>query len=454
MPGVRINLSKSGISTSVGPRGAKVTYGPKGTYVNVGVPGTGLYTREKISNGEYKRTSSLIEQNVESTNDSDAVFFVSNQYPYISKQGVLMPLFKSSYYIAYSVALLMPILGLVLYCVPEWWMFFCCLLVDFTSLICWAFVFGGQNGNDCYVEKWNKDNLERVAHKEIKGHKVRCIISIIIALLNCFPFLAMSKDFMRAFEPYIYRNAYEGGMIVMLMTLFVITSWTLNASQENDSAKRWNVLVLPIRKKADNGRNTSVELSFSDIKIGAPVKDYKTEEWRLKDEYENFQSFSVRKQIKVEGVEQVCDCTVLCLNGVIGFLKVTINGYNTKLYSLYYTKYGTPRENVVKDLSEPFSCTWNYANQRVVYQYRVFKQIVDDKDDKYNMLKQVRICYIDNIIYEEIKEFCGVREKKELKLKEKERKEQTLKAEKEREKQKLINEAKESALRKKEIEQI
>ena len=49
MPGVRINLSKSGISTSVGPRGAKVTFGPNGTYVNAGIPGTGLYTREKIS---------------------------------------------------------------------------------------------------------------------------------------------------------------------------------------------------------------------------------------------------------------------------------------------------------------------------------------------------------------------------------------------------------------------
>ena len=45
-PGVRINLSRSGISTSVGVRGAHVTVGAAGTRTTVGLPGTGLsYTR-------------------------------------------------------------------------------------------------------------------------------------------------------------------------------------------------------------------------------------------------------------------------------------------------------------------------------------------------------------------------------------------------------------------------
>lgn len=48
-PGIRLNFSKSGVSTTIGPRGASVNIGKKGTYLNAGIPGTGLYMREKIS---------------------------------------------------------------------------------------------------------------------------------------------------------------------------------------------------------------------------------------------------------------------------------------------------------------------------------------------------------------------------------------------------------------------
>jgi uncharacterized protein DUF4236 len=42
-PGVTLNLSKSGVSTSIGPRGAKLTLGSRrGTRATVGLPGTGL----------------------------------------------------------------------------------------------------------------------------------------------------------------------------------------------------------------------------------------------------------------------------------------------------------------------------------------------------------------------------------------------------------------------------
>lgn len=50
-PGVHINLSKSGVSTSIGPKGAKVTVSPKGTYLHTGIPGTGIYNRQKIGPG-------------------------------------------------------------------------------------------------------------------------------------------------------------------------------------------------------------------------------------------------------------------------------------------------------------------------------------------------------------------------------------------------------------------
>lgn len=48
-PGVKINLSKSGISTSIGVQGATVNIGKKGTRATVGLPGTGISYGEKVS---------------------------------------------------------------------------------------------------------------------------------------------------------------------------------------------------------------------------------------------------------------------------------------------------------------------------------------------------------------------------------------------------------------------
>ena len=42
MPGVTLNLSKKGVSTSIGPRGAKITLGHGQTRVTTGLPGSGL----------------------------------------------------------------------------------------------------------------------------------------------------------------------------------------------------------------------------------------------------------------------------------------------------------------------------------------------------------------------------------------------------------------------------
>lgn len=51
IPGVHLNLSKSGISTSIGIRGANVTLGKTGVYLNTGVPGTGICHRQKLFDG-------------------------------------------------------------------------------------------------------------------------------------------------------------------------------------------------------------------------------------------------------------------------------------------------------------------------------------------------------------------------------------------------------------------
>jgi hypothetical protein len=51
-PGITINLSKSGVSTSIGPRGAKLTVGgSRGPRATVGIPGTGLSYSERLDGG-------------------------------------------------------------------------------------------------------------------------------------------------------------------------------------------------------------------------------------------------------------------------------------------------------------------------------------------------------------------------------------------------------------------
>ena len=46
-PGLRLNLARSGISTSLGRRGAWLTFGPRGMRATVGLPGTGLSYSEQ-----------------------------------------------------------------------------------------------------------------------------------------------------------------------------------------------------------------------------------------------------------------------------------------------------------------------------------------------------------------------------------------------------------------------
>ncbi len=48
LPGVRINMSKGGLSASVGPRGADVNIGKKGITTSAGIPGTGLSYRSTL----------------------------------------------------------------------------------------------------------------------------------------------------------------------------------------------------------------------------------------------------------------------------------------------------------------------------------------------------------------------------------------------------------------------
>ena len=57
VPGIYLNISKNGVSTSIGSKGAKVIMGSKGTYLHTGIPGTGLYSRQKLGTASQSHVS-------------------------------------------------------------------------------------------------------------------------------------------------------------------------------------------------------------------------------------------------------------------------------------------------------------------------------------------------------------------------------------------------------------
>lgn len=52
LPGVRLNFSRSGVSTTVGGRGASVTVGKRGARANVSIPGTGMSYSTRLNDAQ------------------------------------------------------------------------------------------------------------------------------------------------------------------------------------------------------------------------------------------------------------------------------------------------------------------------------------------------------------------------------------------------------------------
>jgi hypothetical protein len=60
-PGVKLNLSKSGVSGTFGVKGASVNVGKDGAYLNTGIPGTGIYDRKKLGGGATESANDIPE---------------------------------------------------------------------------------------------------------------------------------------------------------------------------------------------------------------------------------------------------------------------------------------------------------------------------------------------------------------------------------------------------------
>lgn len=101
MPGVRLSLSKGGVSTSFGTTGARMTLGSDGKVRGtVGIPGSGLSNTEVL--GSSKRKNKKSNNNVETVEKTEKVIMtetgaelpsLDNMPKYNLIGGVILPYF-------------------------------------------------------------------------------------------------------------------------------------------------------------------------------------------------------------------------------------------------------------------------------------------------------------------------------------------------------------------------
>lgn len=63
-PGIKLNVSKSGVSTTIGPKGSTVNVGKRGVYQNIGIPGTGISMRQRIDMPEKIEKDNVKEKTI------------------------------------------------------------------------------------------------------------------------------------------------------------------------------------------------------------------------------------------------------------------------------------------------------------------------------------------------------------------------------------------------------
>lgn len=61
LPGIKINLSRRGMSLSIGKPGATLNLGIRGAKITAGIPGTGISHTESLNRREPQRFTSDVE---------------------------------------------------------------------------------------------------------------------------------------------------------------------------------------------------------------------------------------------------------------------------------------------------------------------------------------------------------------------------------------------------------
>lgn len=88
-PGLRLNLSKGGLSLAGGMRGASVNIGRRGLYTNVGLPGTGLSVRRRVN--KYSGLQSQETANNENSLDIQLIVDDEGKLRFEDSSGSSLP---------------------------------------------------------------------------------------------------------------------------------------------------------------------------------------------------------------------------------------------------------------------------------------------------------------------------------------------------------------------------
>lgn len=218
LPGIHINISKSGISTNVGVKGASVTFGPKGTYVNTGFPGTGLYRRDRVSGSDKKNDySNGTKYERDELSNSSLNEEYSEDTSFLS--------YNPLHYIFYFFSLIFPIAAFAWYINGLDMLYSSLINAGFQLILCFAIItnMSLKEDNSAYRIKLIEEASVNSIKGEIAGHVIRCSLYVIIIVLNLFPLLSMSGSFVSIFCG--YEKAWDGGTLVFLITLFIVICW-------------------------------------------------------------------------------------------------------------------------------------------------------------------------------------------------------------------------------------
>ena len=219
LPGIYINISKSGISTNVGVKGASVTFGPKGTYVNTGLPGSGLYRRDRLSGSDkkYEYSNGTESERDAFSNNNLSIEEYSEDTSFLS--------YNPLHYIFYFFSLIFPIAAFAWYINGLDMLYSCLINAGFQLILCFAIInnMSLKEENSAYRIKLIEEASVNSIKGEIVGHIIRCSLYIVMIVLNLFPLLSMSGSFVSIFCG--YEKSWDGGILVFLITFLIVICW-------------------------------------------------------------------------------------------------------------------------------------------------------------------------------------------------------------------------------------
>lgn len=92
IPGVHLNVSKSGISTSIGVRGANMTFGSSGSYLNTSIPALGISNRQRLSSSNSNSNPEIYNETLEFSDNifSSDIHEITSQNMHGIKEAIIL----------------------------------------------------------------------------------------------------------------------------------------------------------------------------------------------------------------------------------------------------------------------------------------------------------------------------------------------------------------------------